>query len=145
MKLILITLALFASLLGQANQTNDDKVVPAVLRNFNADFKNAQDVAWTSGDNFYKAQFLLNGQHATAYYNRDGRFMAVTRNLTSLQLPIVLQSALKRDFSQHWISGLFEVSSEEGVSYFVTLENADQTLVLKSTGNQWETYQKSAK
>jgi hypothetical protein len=57
-----------------------------------------------------------------------------------------LQTGLKKDYSNYWISDLFEVSNSDGTGYYITLENADSKVVLKSTGgDNWKTYQKKTK
>ncbi len=72
--------------------------------------------------------------------------MAMTRNITTSQLPIALQTTIKNEYTAFWISDLFEIANEEGTSYYITLENADTKLVLKSTNNAaWSKYQKNHK
>jgi hypothetical protein len=61
-------------------------------------------------------------------------------------LPVTLQTALKKSYEAYWISDLFELSDENGTSYYVTVENGDAKVTLKSTQtNQWTVYQKSRK
>ena len=61
------------------------------------------------------------------------------------QLPIKLQTSLKT-YEKGWISDLFEVSSDEGTSYYVTIEDADRKVVLKSNGDaSWSVYEKTEK
>jgi hypothetical protein len=72
--------------------------------------------------------------------------MAVTRYISSIQLPLNLQSNLKKSYSNYWISDLFEIASNDGTAYYVTLENADTKIVLKSTGGtDWSVFEKSKK
>ncbi len=90
--------------------------------------------------------FTLNDQKLFAYYNAEGEFMAVTRFISSFQLPLNLQTSLKKSYRNYWISDLFEMASNEGTNYYVTFENADTKIVLKSTdGSSWSLYQKSKK
>ena len=54
-----------------------------------------------------------------------------------------LQELLETDF---WITGLFELSDESGTDYYVTLESADETVILKSVSdNSWSRYKKLSK
>ena len=113
---------------------------------FNKEFSGVKNVQWTSTNDYYKAEFVFNGQNVNAYYKVDGEFIALTRNITSLELPISLQTNLKNNYESHWISDLFEVSSDEGTSYYITLENADAKIVLKSDGaGKWRSFQKMSK
>jgi len=57
-----------------------------------------------------------------------------------------LLTDLKKNYSSHWITDLFEMASSNENVYYVTLENADQKLVLKSSGTSgWELFRKERK
>lgn len=145
MKRIVITLTVLFSLVGLSSFANEVKVNSQVLESFNSYFKNATEVDWTVSQNFYKADFSLNGQYVAAYYDEAGQLVAITRNISSTQLPISLQANLKKGHEDFWISDLFEVANEQGTTYYVTLENADTKLVLKSSGSSWTSFQKQRK
>ena len=81
-----------------------------------------------------------------AYYTESGELVAVVRNVVSAQLPINLLANLKKNYDGFWITDLFEVSSGSDSSYYVTLESADNVIVLKSSGlTKWEVFQKEKK
>ncbi|MGZ8543907.1 MAG: hypothetical protein ACXWV0_01360 [Flavisolibacter sp.] len=147
MKRLVLTLTLALSLISFSSFAKDDVVVsPAALQSFKNAFKTATEVNWTAGENFFKADFSMNGQYVSAFYNAEGYMIALTRNISSLQLPITLQASLKNNFDQYWISELFEVANEEGTAYYITLENADTKMVMKSSaGTDWSTYKKVRK
>jgi hypothetical protein len=145
MKRIVVTLTVLLSLISVSSFANDEKVNSKVLESFQSNFKNATEVDWSVSENFYKADFSLNGQYVAAYYDEAGQLIALTRNISSNQLPISLQTDLKKDRENYWISGLFEVANEQGTTYYVTLENADTKLVLKSAGSNWTSFQKQRK
>ena len=140
MKKILLMLAIaISSVTAFASETN---VNTKVLNAFSREFAGAKDVKWTTNETFYKASFVYNGQYVYAFYQLDGELMAVTRNISSLDLPLNLQTSLKKDHAGYWISDLFEISNTD----YITLENADSKLVMKSTsGGAWNVYKKSAK
>jgi hypothetical protein len=54
------------------------------------------------------------------------------RNILSSQLPPALLKDVKQDYKNYWISELFEEGSAKHPSYYITLENADQTVKLSS-------------
>ena len=144
MKKIIVTLAVaLSTLCSFAGEVN---VNAKVLDAFNSNFATAKEVTWTASRNYYKVTFVFNDQHVFAFYNADGELMGLTRYISSLALPISLQVSLKKDYSNYWISDLFEVSNSEGTSYYITIENADAKVVLKSAGSEdWKTYQKKTK
>ena len=131
--------------LTSAFANNGETINQRAVNSFRKDFVNAQDVKWETNKDFTKVTFKINDQVMFAYYSQSGDRMAVTRNIISSQLPINLLSDLKKSYNNYWISDLFEVSSSDA-SYYVTLQNSDQTLVLKSNGTSgWDVFRKEKK
>ena len=142
MKPLFILLTVMSSFFAQA-ANNNDKITPEALKSFKRTFTNAQDVSWSVNDNLYKVTFQVAGQYANAYYNGVGQLVVVTRNISPLQLPVVLLASIKKDYAKQWISDLVEANDETGVHYYITLEDADQKIILKSdSSNQWNRHQK---
>jgi hypothetical protein len=144
MKRLLVTLTIALSFISLSSFANDE-VSPTAVKSFNSSFKNATEVKWTVTDNYFKADFALNGQYVSAFYDTEGQMIAITRNISSLQLPIALQAELKSNYDAYWISDVFEVANETGTSYYITLETADTQLVLKSEGDSWSNFKKQRK
>ena len=138
-----MTIAL--SLISLSSFANGEDVSPKAVKSFNRSFKAATEVKWTITDNYFKADFALNGQYVSAFYDADGKMIALTRNISSLQLPIALQADLKKDYDCYWISDVLEVANDEGTSYYITLETADERMTLKSSGDSWTTFKKQRK
>lgn len=145
MKKMMMTLAAILTLsLGVF--AADENVNSQVLDAFKKDFANATEVNWTSGADYYKASFHMNGRKIYAYYSTEGDLMGLTRYISSADLPLMLQTNLKKEYGDYWITDLFEVAKEEGTSYYVTVEDADHKVVLKSTeGGNWKVFRKSNK
>ena len=144
MKKIIITLAIAISSI--AGFATEEPVSSAVLNAFNKEFAGVKDVQWTSTDQYVKASFVFNGQNVNAFYDEDAQLIALSRNISSLELPISLQTSLKNQYKGYWISDLFELSNHDGTSYYITVENADSKLVLKSNGtNKWTSFKKASK
>lgn len=132
--------------LSTAFANNEETVSQKALNSFKKEFSTAQDVKWEVGKDYSKATFKIHDQVMFAYYSQEGELLVITRNILSSQLPIGLLSSLKRDYSKYWISDLFETSSADETSYYVSLESADQSLVLKANGTSgWGTYKREKK
>lgn len=147
MKRLVLTLTIALSLISFSSFAKDGITVnQAVLESFKSSFKNATEVNWTVAESYFKADFAMNGQYVAAYYDTYGKMIAMTRNISSLQLPIFLQASLKNNYENYWISDLFEVANEDGTTYYITIENADTKIVLKSSSSSdWSTYKKIRK
>jgi len=120
------------------------KVNERVINSFRKDFATAQSVVWEKSNEYVKATFTLNQQVMFAWYDRQGSLMAVSRNIVSTQLPIRLLTEVKKHYAQYWITDLFEIAMNNETIYYITLENGDHKLVLRSTGAAgWELYRKT--
>lgn len=145
MKRLFATLTIALSFISLTSFAHDKETPDAALQSFKSSFKNATEVSWTATNDYYKATFTLNGQNVSAFYDGDGKMIAITRNISPSQMPIVLQSNIKKDYENFWISNLFEVASDQGTNYYITLENADTRLVLKSIAGEWNVYHRERK
>lgn len=147
MKKLLFSAALMLMIGVSSSFANKiENVNQKVISSFQKDFAGAKDVKWESSKEYAKATFNLNGQVLFAYYSEGGEMIAMTRNIVSTQLPINLLNELKKDYSNFWISDLFEMATGNETAYYVTIENADFVIVLKSTdATSWELFKKDKK
>lgn len=144
MKKIMLTLAIAISSLPVF--AGEENINRKVLDAFRQDFATATQVEWTTGANYFRAAFVYNNKHVFVYYNTEGEMLGMTRYISSMDLPMSLQSSLRNEYNSYWISDLFEVAKHETTTYYITLENADCKMILKSVGGgEWETYKTSKK
>ena len=143
-KTILATGILLTMALTSAFANDNEGVNQKTKESFKNNFTSTHVVNWQREGDFLKATFTMNNQVMYAYYNENADLVAVTRNILSDQLPISLMTDLRKNYSGYWISDLFEMSAEGQTSYYVTLENADETLVIKSTDfNGWSVFKRN--
>ncbi len=112
---------------------------------FNKVFANAKSVQWEENSKFLSATFQLNGAYLSAHFSPTAELIGVSRNITSNQLPLHLFGQLKKNYSGYWITELFEYATKDEDSYYITLENADQILILKGSNYGLTTYKKTSK
>ncbi|MDZ4793307.1 MAG: hypothetical protein SGI83_03430 [Bacteroidota bacterium] len=143
MKKMIVTLAIAVSTLSAF--ASDENVNQKVLEAFNTEFTSAKEVEWTVGTDYYKATFNYNGKYVFAFYNDNGELLGLTRYIQPADLPLALQNNLKKNYEGFWVSDLFESSKHNETNYYITLENADTKIVLKSSNNEWNAYSKSKK
>ncbi|HVK97126.1 MAG TPA: hypothetical protein VM368_04870 [Flavisolibacter sp.] len=146
MKFLFVILTVLCSINISISHAGDVKVSPIVLHSFNSSFKDAAEVKWSISSKLYKAEFNFNEQYVTAYFDESGTMVAAIKNISSFQLPLSLQKSLKKELQSYWITELFELNNDSGTNYYLTLENAETKLVLKSTGAfDWHTFQRQRK
>jgi hypothetical protein len=122
-----------------------DSDTHAVTTSFHKDFRKAELLQTEVSKNFTKLTFRMNSMVLFAYYADNGQLLAVSRNITSDQLPFQLLMQVKRDFADYWISDLFELTNDGNSNYYITLENADTRLTLRSNGPDWDVYSRTVK
>jgi hypothetical protein len=147
MKKIVLSIATMLMMgVGAFAANNDEVVNQQALRSFRNEFTAASNVSWEAKNGYSRATFSLNGQVLFAYYGTNGELQAVVRNIVSDQLPITLLTDLKKDYSDYWISDLFEMATDNQTTYYITLENSDKKIILKSEGtNFWSVFSKTRK
>jgi hypothetical protein len=140
MKKMMLTLAIAISILASF-AANEEKINQKVLDAFNNEFAAAKNVEWVTGSNYYRASFVYNEKHVFAYYSTEGDLLGLTRYISPADLPMNLQIGLKKDASGYWVSDLFEVAKNEITAYYITLENADEKVIFKSSdSSSWEEF-----
>ncbi len=139
MKKMILTLAIaISSLTVFAGEADVNK---KVLNAFKTEFTTARDVEWSVGSDYYKASFIYNDKYVFAFYNQDGDLLGLTRYISTADLPLNLQIDLKKNSKGYWVSDLFEVAKNRTTYYYITIENANTKLILKSTGgSDWEEF-----
>lgn len=140
--MILMLAVVFSTISVFAREEN---VNQKVLNAFNTEFAAASDVEWTTGSNYYSAKFVYNGKYVFAFYDENGGLLGLTRYISPVDLPLALQNNLKKNYEGYWISSLFEAAKNDETSYYITVENADTKIVLKSSGNYWSVDKKTKK
>lgn len=56
-----------------------------------------------------------------------------TRNILSNKLPARLLTIIKRSYKDYWITDLYKENVNGKTSYYITLENPDQTVKLNTS------------
>jgi hypothetical protein len=117
-----------------------------VTTSFRKDFKKAELLSSETSKVYTKLTFKMNDMVMFAYYNTGGQLIAVVRNIKSSQLPIQLMLKVKLNYADSWISDLFEVNAEGSSCYYITLEDANNSVTLRSSdATNWEVYSKKTK
>jgi hypothetical protein len=143
---LLIGVFIFITGISSAFANDNEEVDGKIIRSFQKEFAGAQNVHWVTTKDFVKVTFTLNEQVVYAYYGQEGSLLGVTRNILSGQLPINLLTDFKKNYSNYWITDLFEMAVNGENVYYLTLEDGDHKVVLKSTGaNGWALYRKDKK
>lgn len=133
---IAIGLAVFSSALAAPANANERAIAA-----FQKDFYKASEVSWASTANYVMATFQMDNETQYAYYDFQGNLIGVVHHILTSSLPANLSKDIKKHYSNYWVSELFQITRDEGVSYYVELKNADETIVLSTEGTYgWHRY-----
>jgi len=64
---------------------------------------------------------------------KDREKSPAVRNILSNQLPARLLTVIRKNYKDYWITDLYKENINGKISYFITLENPDQTVKLTTT------------
>ena len=137
MKKILLVLSIIAALTTQAFA--NDEVPCDVINAFKKDFSSATDAKWSNNTFFFSVEFSYGERTLFAYYSLEGRFMGLYHHISSTELPYYLGKSIRENYPAYWITGLFQLSKRTGDAYYLTLQNAEEKIMLKShDGSDWK-------
>jgi hypothetical protein len=139
----LFTVAILLTSTGFA--TGNGEPSQQILKEFNRTFTNTAEVEWTLVSNYYQVRFMQAGQYLTAYYNASGELVSLSRNLSTRMLPLILQEKLQDLLSTSWVSDSFELYRENGTEYYVTVENANDKTIYRSSNSDWSMFKRIQK
>ena len=141
MKKLLIFLSLFAALTAAAAEPPE--VNAKVLKAFNETFVKATDVVWHEMQNSYEAHFKQSDIVTRAVYDTEGNLLRTTRYYSEENLPINILSKLKKRYTGKSVFGVTEVTTEEDVSYYITLQDEKNWYIV--TADNWGTLELTKK
>ena len=134
----MLSLAISAALLTSATVFAADKAPGvSVKQAFTREFSQAKDVQWTTVNNggVYQAKFIFNNESLQAFFTEEGEFLGTTRQVTKSQLPILVVTALEKQYPDTRVATIFEYSKTDGLAYYITLVNAKGGTIVKATGS----------
>ena len=130
MKKLIILTCLFATLSVAAS--NPPEVSEKVLKAFNQTFMKATDVVWHELQNYYEASFKQSEIISRAIYDANGNLLRTTRYYSQENLPINILTKLQKRFAGKSVYGVTELSTEEQVSYHITMQDEKNWYIIKA-------------
>ena len=130
MKKLIIFTCLFAAL--SATASNPPEVSEKVLKAFNETFMKATEVVWYEVQNLYEASFKQSEVISRAIYDQDGNLLRTTRYYSQENLPINILTKLQKRFAGKSVYGITELSTDDEVSYHITMQDEKNWYIIKA-------------
>lgn len=139
---MMLCVSAFASGTEPKNSLNEDaekavvisteNVSKVVAKAFSSKYANAADVNWKAHPAFYFASFKLSEQKYTATFATNGELIAVSREISSAELPLAVTSALASNYSNYTIAATASEMVMYGEThYYIVADGKTKLLHLK--------------
>lgn len=130
MKKLIIFTCLFAAL--SATASNPPEVSEKVLKAFSETFMKATDIVWHEVKNLYEASFKQSEIISRAIFDKNGNLLRTTRYYSQENLPINILTKLQKRFAGKSVYGVTELSTEDQVSYHITMQDEKNWYIIKA-------------
>lgn len=114
-----------------AYATDENKVNITIRHNFYTEFKHAKNVDWTAKPDFVKATFMHEGKQSDVFYDYNGNKIGISKSLNYHDLSLKARSNIEKNYADYVITETIEFIKEDDESYYVSVENEKEKLVLK--------------
>ena len=135
MKKLFISALLAATVALNSFAAEGTKVNYSVRSSFESQFNDVSDVKWTSGDNYTKATFVMNGVRTEALYNADGEFIGTNQAISLDELPVNAKRAFAKKYSNCTVIEAVRFRGLQDSAYFIAAENEKGSVILKVEDN----------
>lgn len=131
---------LFAALIAVTMGTSAFAASPVKMykvsgNSFNADFKNATNVSWTSGSEYVKATFLLDNVKMEAFYNMSGELIGTSKSISPDELTANAKRSFAKKFEGFVVKESIRFEGVDGAAYYISAENDKASIIVKINDN----------
>jgi len=126
----LLMIAVAASSFAAGNEVSN-----VARNNFSSQFKRISDVQWSTGENYTKATFVLNGVSTQALYDESGEFIGTNQAANLEELPVNAKRSFARKYSGYTVKEAIRFEGSKESAYYIAAENEKGSVVLKVEDN----------
>jgi hypothetical protein len=131
MKKVILAVIVAIAIQATAFAAPNPKVTEKVLKAFSETFNTARDIQWSELDGVYEARFSYNNIITRVRYDEEGNTLKTIRYYYEPQLPLNVQTNIKKQYAGLKVHSVTEVSVENTVEYHIILQDAKTwTMVL---------------
>lgn len=135
MKKIILSAAVMLTLFSATYAKMPDNITERAAVSFHRTFRKVSEVTTTVINNHVRVSFHQDNETKYAYYDFQGNLIGVVQHILTSSLPEDLQQDFMKHYANYWVTELFQVSTDDGVYYYLQLTNADETIVLTNEGS----------
>lgn len=125
MKKIILSAALaFSSIFAIASGTKEKSIASyRTVQNLAKEFGDVENLKWSSAsNNMTRADFTVDDQKISAFFDEAGEYVASTKILTVNNLPKKILTSLNKKLEGATITSVIHMTTAEDSSYFIESE-----------------------
>ena len=131
-KAIFLLLAVVATGFGTAARADVNEKVKKLL---SESFRDAKDIQWEDHVAYYEVKFNHADIPTRVIYDTEGNILETYRYYGADQLPPIVVSKLNHRYQDRKVIGVTELSTDSGVSYFISMDDARNCYTVQSDPN----------
>lgn len=129
MKKILFGIAILISTSSFAGNNPPDE---RISKTFKESFPHVSNAKWYENEKYYEVLFENDGITCRMTYDLKGNLLNVRRDYLEKDLPIYIMVKAKEAYKGKKIFGVTEITSTEGITYNIIMEDAKHWITVKS-------------
>ena len=126
--MLALAITVFSIYTYAADTTVSQKVLDAFTKAFPA----AESPNWSELGDFFEVSFKQGTITSKVTYDKDANVIKTMRSYSQENLPIMILAKVMNKYGDKKINGVTEECSEEGVNYYITLEDDKNWTEVKS-------------
>lgn len=138
-KILIIAAVIGITFTTQAQDILQSQIPAVILNQFNSQFPKATDVEWEMDGSNYTVEFELNWNiDHEVWYNTEGKIVKHKEDISSSDLPKVVNERIQTDFSGYSIDDVERITDNGIVVYKMELNHLmqqDWDVVIDASGN----------
>ncbi len=131
-KLFYLTVFVTGFAIATAAAPAPTEIGEKVLKAFSETFASARDVTWHEYETYTQANFRQDDIQVRAQYDGEGTLLKTTRYYSEKQLLPSIVAKLRKRYAGKEINGVTEISSEEEVTFVISLKDDKNWYIVKS-------------
>ena len=131
MKKLLFTALLILTVAAGAFAKDPNKISSTILKNFEAEYKNASKVSWVVRSDYSKAEFTLDNTKMEVFYNKNAEKIATSRSISLDELPVNAKRAFAKKFEGFTVKEAIFFDGIYETAYYISGENEKEAVILK--------------
>ena len=110
--------------------SDPEEISEKVLDAFHESFADVKNPQWFAEDNSYTVRFVKNEIDTRITYDESARIVKTVRYYKAKQLPAYILGKLAEKYEDKSVYGVTETNSAAGLTYYVTLQDTKNWMVV---------------